>query len=191
MSDIRINGERILYGSQIAETITMALMATAVDNAGVQQAPVGRTQGSTSPKPYVAVLQAWDVFEAYRQLEINAARSLLFLPRPAFNIEVGETISNVALMLSTGQAPADATFTVSGSGVTIAVNGSRQVLNTRYHVFLVTITASSTAALGDRTVLANVPGQTPTTAGAIGLLAVTPASVQDVPLQLDSSRGRF
>jgi hypothetical protein len=101
----------------------------------------------------------------------------LSVPILAQPIAQGQTLQNVALLLNTSDTPAGAVFTVPEGGVTITITGTQSIPDADLSVYLVSISASSTAALGDRTVLASVPGMASTTQGAIGLLTVTTASL--------------
>lgn len=192
VSEIEINGDAIEYGSQISQTFDMALMATAFANSGVTQPSVGPTRLVASAPPAVAFIQDWTLFQAYCQTARNANQGLFSIPRPAFAIQAGQSIANVAVMLQSGLTPLNATtLTVPQGGVTIVINDQAQLLDTDVWVYLVTITADGTAMPGDRDVAASVLGSPVSPQGAIGLLTVTPATTQHVSLRTDSGRGRF
>jgi hypothetical protein len=94
----------------------------------------------------------------------------LSIPILAFPIEPGMVRKNVALLLNTGDAPTGAAFKVVEGDVTIDITGTQTVAG--MEVYLVTITASTNAKPGDKTVLASVPGMPAGQQGAIGLLTV-------------------
>ncbi|WP_331131779.1 hypothetical protein [Limnobacter sp.] len=170
VSDITINGKPILWASQIANTFDMALMATVFGNSGVSQTPVSCTVASTNPSPSVSALQDAPTFAAYRALEQNMNELPLSVPILAFPVTPGSTRNNVALLLNTGDAPDGAVFTVPEGDVKIAITGTQDVAGMT--VYLVSITTAPNAVLGDRTILAQVPGMASTQQAAIGLLTV-------------------
>lgn len=178
VSDIQIGDAAIQYASQIAQTFNMALMATVFGNSGVTQTPVGETTQNPNPSPAASVLQAANVFVAYRQQELNANEIPLSVPVMALPMSPGQTLGNVALMLNTSTTPPGASFTVPEGGVTIQVTGTQEVQSVGgpMQYYIVNITVDAAAALGDRTVLASVPGMPATHNAAIGLLTVGSAS---------------
>jgi hypothetical protein len=188
VSDIRIDGRPILYASQIANTFDMALMATAIQQTGVVQVPISCTQPDKNPKPVVNALQPLNVFTAYRNLEAKTNELELSIPILALQISPGQEIVEVALLLNTSQAPYGAVFTVREGGVTITIRGTQQVGD--MVVYCVTVAADHTATIGDRTILANVPGMAATNQAAIGLLTVVapPTPKPSLHAQLLASR---
>lgn len=182
VSDISISGAKIQYASQIAQTFNMALMATVYGNSGVTQTSVACTATNPDPSPSVSAIQPLNVFMAYRNLEAQSNELSLSVPILAQPIAQGQTLQNIALLLNTSDTPAGAVFTVPEGDVSIAVTGTQTLPGADLSVYLVSIRANSSAVLGDRTVLASVPGMAATTQAAIGLLTVTSASLSQPDL---------
>lgn len=185
VSDITINGAKIAYGSQIVATIDMALMATAFPNSGVTQEAVGATVTATDPSPAVVALQSLDVFVAYRNLELASNEAPLSIPILAYALTPGQQVSNVALLLNTSQTPDNPVFTVQEGGVRIEITGKQYLQNIELSVYLATISVDAGATVGDRTILAAVPGMPETSQAAIGVLTVAGSAARS-PVQLSN-----
>jgi hypothetical protein len=105
VSDIQINNNKIQFGSQIAETITMALAATVFPSGGPNQQPVPCTADVQNPPPAASALQPWNVFQAYRAVEVGANELPLSFPVLSLPLARGTTMSDIALVLNSQQAP--------------------------------------------------------------------------------------
>lgn len=172
VSDIKIGNQPIQYGSQIAATITMALLATAFPNSGVVQTPVGATLDNSNPSPSVSALQALAVFTAYRAQELASNEQPLSIPVLALAVSPGQQVSNIALLLNTSDTPDGAVFTVPEGGVSIRIDGTQALPNAELSLYQVTLCVDANAAIGDRSILASVPSMPATQQAAIGLLTV-------------------
>ncbi|NBF11714.1 hypothetical protein [Pseudomonas sp. Fl4BN1] len=189
VGDIKINDQPIDFGSQIAATITMALMATVFPNSGVTQTAVGRSLDKELPNPAVSALQPLSVFNAYRAQEQACNEDTMSIPVLALALQPGQQVSNIALLLD-GTVPDGAVFTVPEGGVSIRIDGTQQQPT---GVYLVTLSVEADAAIGDRTILASVPSLPATQQAAIGLLTVggpTLATRQSAPVKAPIRRGR-
>jgi hypothetical protein len=180
VSDISVGGAKIQYASQITQMFEMSLMATVFPNSGVQQTPVSCTINNPNPSPSVSAIQYLQEFVAYRNLESDMNELPLSVPILAFPIAPGQTLTNVALLLNSSTAPDGASFKVPEGGVSITITDNTLPPIYGMNVYVVTITADANAALGDRTVLASVPGMASTNQAAIGLLTVQNVSAPSV-----------
>jgi hypothetical protein len=170
VSDIQIDGQNIQYGSQIANTIKMALAATVFASGGPNQQPVGGTADSSTPSLAADLLQDRAMFAAYRNLEQAANVRALALPALALPVARGTTVHQVALLLNTQTTPNQTTIAVDGGGVGMAVTGTFAV--GAMQAFVVSIAVASDAALGDRAIRVSAPGYPSSPYPALGLLYV-------------------
>jgi hypothetical protein len=192
VSDIKINGSNIKFGSQIVETITMALAATVFASGGANQQPVACTIAAVDPALVASALQPWNVFQAYRAAETAAGEAVLSFPILSLPIARGSTMTDIALVLN-ADAPDGLEVDITGTGVTAKVTGKNTVSGVGV-VAMLSLTASSSADLGDRGILVAAPGAPKSSQPAIGLLNVvdsTPTVVAGVTgLRPHFRRGR-
>jgi hypothetical protein len=179
VSQIKINGQPIQFASQITVFIGMALSATAFSGGGPNQPFSACTKQKLKPAATVNFLQDARLFAAYRAVEASAGEDPLSIPILSLSVAQGSTLSNVAVGLNVNDMPTTTTFTVNGGGVAITVTDSTTIAS--IPVLLVIIAVEADAAVGDREILVNVPGQPSSPQPAIGLLNVVKAATPVAP----------
>lgn len=179
VSDITIAGQKIQYGGQIVGVIEMALLGTAFPSGGPNQAPVGCTADLPEAQviPWAQALQDVRVFGAYRNLESAQNELPMSVPVLALPVAQGATVGHLALPLNIGSPPASpdlVTVTVTTPGVSIAVDSI--ATDNQIVTLIVTVTASSSAAVGDCGIIVDIQGSPTSPEPAIGLLTIIPAA---------------
>ena len=137
VSDITINGFPIEYGSQIAETVNVAVIGEGIP----QDAPPLPVLCSRddNPKPYPDALREGDLIGIMERSYFK------------MKIEQGSTVENVALKARHSDRGATIEF-VDAPGLTVRQTGFQDEGNDR-QIFFLTITASANTPLGDHSLL--------------------------------------
>lgn len=134
VGDIIINGFPIGYGSQIAETINVAVSAIGMPKEGAPSEALSCVGDGSLPYP--ARLREASLLHVARRGHLT------------MKIEQGTTIENIALETAIADADTTVEF-VDGPGVTAAVTDYDE----ESEIFTLTITATADAPLGDRSIL--------------------------------------
>jgi hypothetical protein len=181
VSDIKINGQPINWGGQIAETFQMQLSATGFSGSSLPpQSTQNCQQSAPQPTPQAIILIDNGLLNAYNALYTingNVTNSPV-LPAPI--VQQGQTV-NLALQCSdvavnpTISFGDDITVTINSSGNSIqGVMGVRSSGGLALRTFQITIAVDATAAPGQRSLTVTNPGQTAVTA-APAMLTVVPS----------------
>lgn len=174
VGDIKIGEAPIEFGGQIAGAITMALLGTAFASGGANQQGVACTLDTPDAQiiPWAQALQDAAVFNAYRNLEAAQNEIAMSVPVLALPVVQGTTVGNLAMPLNLANAvPASAvTVTTTAAGVDVEVDSVTEIAG--MVTLMVTITASSEAALGDAGIFVAVSGSPSSSEPALGLLTI-------------------
>ena len=181
VSDIKINGQPILWGGQIPQTFQIQLMATGFAGSSLPpQKSQACQQNAPNPPPQAIILIDNGLLNAYNALYTiggNVTNSPV-LPPPT--IQQGQTV-NLALQCSDVAVNPAISF---GDGITVTITsaddsgaalaGDREADSLSTRTFQLTITVGAAATLGQRSLTVTNPGQTAVTP-APAFLTVVPA----------------
>lgn len=181
-TDLLVDGVALQFGSQIASTITMMLLATAFGVPGPAQTAVGCTADNPNPSPNAGAVQSLNVFKAYRALEAKMNEIPLSVPILAMRLPSASVTDNLAIPLNVNTPLSNPQVTVTGGGVTITVTGQDTVSNVP--VLIVTISVAPEAQPGPRGVIVTDPQLPKVAQAAFGLLTI----VSGTPVRAPSGK---
>ena len=158
VGDIMIQGNPIQFGAQITQTFQIALRGLAIPTTLPAEQPQACQAPNPTPLPAPQQLQDLNLFQA-------GSTSTAVV-----KVEQGQTTPNIALV--TFAAQQGATIEFQGGGVT-ATTTKFQNLGGNFQLFVLSIDVTSSAPLGDQSLLLTNPDGTHGPA-APGLLTIVP-----------------
>ncbi|WP_208342102.1 hypothetical protein [Aetokthonos hydrillicola] len=139
VSDITINGFNIEFGAQITQTFQVALVGLPLPQVNAPESlPCAGDAIKPLPRPYI----------------LREAEMLAVAQRSGLNLQIeqGTSVKNVAFLAFDSDRNASIEIT-GGTGITVEKTGFED----QQQIFLLTITATSDAPLGDRSLLLTNP----------------------------------